>query len=626
MQSHNKLFSNKIKRLIFSVAIIITLTIITVIVEITLVTVAANIVAITFVYLMISKPFSDLEKFAQIAEQISQGDIHVDLPKKSNDEAGQAIDALSNIVNSLNVVRNNFVDMTKNTGAGKTHYRINDTRLVGLFGEITQKANDLISDFEFTLDQLSTPYVLITGDMKVMHVNKSTRKLMSMESVGWDKIVGRHVDDFLNVNISKNHATIKAFRESSTEHAELQIKSASGKVHDFEYFCATYSFEDGSSGAILLFEDLTNIRESQRYTSKLTSYRNKRSGILTETMISNIEQGNLSISFPKSEFDEDTRELAQEQDAMESSLQKAMLIIKGYIDEINSILAMLSSGDLTVSINRMYVGDFASIKDSINNISNSFSKTISEISTASEQVLLGATQLSASAINLASGASEQASSVEELNYTIEMINHQTTQNAENAKEATTLSDKSTQYAGEGNSAMQKMLDAMKGIKESSSNISLIIKTIQEIAFQTNLLALNAAVEAARAGEHGRGFSVVAEEVRSLANRSQEAANETTGMIEDSIKRVDTGSGIAETTADALNKIVTSADEVLQIINSISTSSRKQTEAIGQVINGLDQISSVVQSNSAVSEETAAAAEELNSQAELLRQLVSYFKL
>jgi len=297
-----------------------------------------------------------------------------------------------------------------------------------------------------------------------------------------------------------------------------------------------------------------------------------------------------------------------------------------YVHEISDALGSIADGDLTRRSIMKFDGDFNIIGKSINIIAETLQKTMTEISVASEQVLSGANQISTTATHLANGASEQASSVEELNASIELINQKTTRNADNAEEASNLSNQSSQHAGEGNEAMQKMLEAMQGIKVSSGNISKIIKTIQDIAFQTNLLALNAAVEAARAGEHGRGFAVVAEEVRNLAVLSQEAATETTGLIEDSIIRVDTGSGIAGKTADALNNIVASADEVLQIINGISVSSKEQAEALGQVIIGLGQISSVVQSNSAVSEETAAAAEELNSQAELLRELVSYFRL
>ena len=309
-----------------------------------------------------------------------------------------------------------------------------------------------------------------------------------------------------------------------------------------------------------------------------------------------------------------------------NSINKVIDTLNSYIAEISSSMQTIAKGDLTTKITREYVGDFGYIKDSINNISESLNKTMTDILLASEQVLTGAEQISVSAMNLANGASEQASSVQELNDSIDIINEQTRQNAENAQDADTISNRSAQNAQEGNKAMKQMLNAMQEIKESSGNISNIIKTIQDIAFQTNLLALNASVEAARAGEHGKGFTVVAYEVRSLAGHSRQAAEETTGLIEDSIGRIDIGSGIAESTAEALDVIVTNANEVLAIINSISASSREQAEAVSHVSTSLGQISSVVQSNSAVSEEAAAAAEELNSQAEHLKQLVSYFKL
>ncbi|MCL1882985.1 MAG: methyl-accepting chemotaxis protein [Defluviitaleaceae bacterium] len=309
-----------------------------------------------------------------------------------------------------------------------------------------------------------------------------------------------------------------------------------------------------------------------------------------------------------------------------NAFDETIVSTASYVNELGDVLSKIAGGDLGVRILREYVGSYNLIKGSVNEIQSTLHKTMSEISVASGQVLSGATQISTSATDLSSGTQQQASSIQELNASIDMINEQTKQNSENTHEANILSNKSTESAKEGNEAMQQMLEAMTKIKESSGNISKVIRVIQDIAFQTNLLALNAAVEAARAGEHGKGFAVVAEEVRNLAARSQEAATETTGMIEDSIKRVDTGSGIAETTARALDEIVSSANEVLQIINNISASSKEQAEAVGQVSIGLGQISNVVQNNSAVSEETAAAAEELNAQAELLQQLVSYFKL
>jgi len=308
------------------------------------------------------------------------------------------------------------------------------------------------------------------------------------------------------------------------------------------------------------------------------------------------------------------------------SVNETLNGISSYINELEEVLARTAEGDLCNNINRNYVGSFDLIKRSVNHINRTLHKTMTDISVVSEQVLSGAKQISTSAADLANGAQQQASSVQELNASIDMINTQTQQNANSAATASDLSNQSTINAQEGNESMKQMLEAMLHIKNSSNDISKIIKTIQDIAFQTNLLSLNAAVEAARAGEHGKGFNVVAEEVRNLARRSQEATVSTTNLIEDSIGRVESGAIIADSTSTSLDIIVKDVREVMEIINNISLASKEQAEAVAQVSVGLHQISNVVQSNSAVSEETAAASQELNSQAEMLQQLVSYFKL
>ena len=249
-----------------------------------------------------------------------------------------------------------------------------------------------------------------------------------------------------------------------------------------------------------------------------------------------------------------------------------------------------------------------------------------DINIASEQVAEGAKQVSDSSIHLSQGAMEQSSTIEELTASMEEISSQTELNAQHANQASELAKDAKSNAEKGHSQMKEMLMAMDEINESSIKISKVIKVIDDIAFQTNILALNAAVEAARAGQHGKGFAVVADEVRSLAARSASAAKETTDMIEGSIKKAEDGTKIAKETANALDKIVEGIEHVAAIISDIANASNEQAIGIRQVSEGIIQVSHVVQSNSATSEEIAAASEELSSQAVMLKETVNQFKL
>jgi methyl-accepting chemotaxis protein len=311
---------------------------------------------------------------------------------------------------------------------------------------------------------------------------------------------------------------------------------------------------------------------------------------------------------------------------MINNCEHAFVSTQSYVEEISDILAKMSAGDLRTTITREYLGSFDLIKQSLNNINKTLNNTMTEISSAADHVLAGASEISNASMSLANGSSTQAASVEELNTSVEVIRSLVSNNITTVETAANLSNKSTESAKSGNDSVAEMLDAMGKIKESSTSISGINKVIQDIAFQTNLLALNASVEAARAGEHGKGFAVVADEVRMLAGRSQEAAAETTQLIQDSITRVDKGHTIAEQTAEALGIIMKNVSEVSQVMSNVSTSSLQQDEAAQVTTEGIIKIANVAHDHSASSQETAAAAQELNSQAEMLRNLVAFFKL
>lgn len=297
-----------------------------------------------------------------------------------------------------------------------------------------------------------------------------------------------------------------------------------------------------------------------------------------------------------------------------------------YVSEISSVLSEVGKGNLDIAITADYRGNFMEIKDSLNNIIFSLSQIMGDINNAADQVASGSRQVSDGSQTLSQGSTEQAGSIEELTASITEIASQTKQNAVNANQASELATEVKDNAVKGNRQMREMLNSMVEINQSSSNISKIIKVIDDIAFQTNILALNAAVEAARAGQHGKGFAVVAEEVRSLAVRSADAAKGTTDLIEGSINKVEIGTKLANETAEALEEIVTGIEKAANLVGNIATASNEQATGIAFINKGIEQVSKVVQNNSATAEESAAASEELSGQAELLKEMVGRFKI
>ncbi len=297
-----------------------------------------------------------------------------------------------------------------------------------------------------------------------------------------------------------------------------------------------------------------------------------------------------------------------------------------YINEISGVLRQIAAGNLVFELTLNYEGEFAKVKQALEEISLSLNDTLGQINQAADQVSSGSDQVSSGAQALSQGATEQASSIEELAATINEISTQVKDTAANANEVRRQTDETGGQVATSNEQMQEMIAAMTEISDKSGQISRIIKTIEDIAFQTNILALNAAVEAARAGEAGKGFAVVADEVRNLASKSSEASKSTAALIEGTVQAVEKGTEIANATAESLFAVVESTKGVVASVDKIASAADQQADSIAQVTLGIDQISSVVQTNSATAEESAAASEELSSQAQVMKTLVGRFKL
>jgi methyl-accepting chemotaxis protein len=296
------------------------------------------------------------------------------------------------------------------------------------------------------------------------------------------------------------------------------------------------------------------------------------------------------------------------------------------LDDLAGMMSSLATGDLTQRISAEYQGMFGKLKTDANMMAERIGATIGEIKASAREVTNASAEISTSTTDLSQRTEEQAASLEETSASMEEISATVKKNAENAQAANTSASGTRTVADRGGQVVAKAVEAMAKIEDSSRKISDIIGVIDEIARQTNLLALNAAVEAARAGEAGRGFAVVASEVRSLAQRSSQAAKDIKDLITNSNGQVKDGVDLVNRAGTALTEIVESIKTVASIVADIANASAEQASGIEQVNKALTQMDEVTQQNSALVEENAATAKTLEHQAKAMDERVAFFKL
>lgn len=308
------------------------------------------------------------------------------------------------------------------------------------------------------------------------------------------------------------------------------------------------------------------------------------------------------------------------------SMRKSIRILGTYVDDIDRSMKLFSEGNFDVHPEVEWRGDFVGILNSFMAFQASMAGTIKGIQNVSNEVSGAAEQVASSSNDLADGATNQAAVVEELTATVTGVSEQVEKNSQSAKEISVKVDELGNAISESNGKMHEMVDSMHEISEASKEIDKIITTINEIASQTNLLALNASIEAARAGEAGKGFAVVANQVNVLADQSAQAAKESATLIETSVKAVEKGMVIAGQTAAQLEEVAENSKLITTEVTNIAETLETQTTEIKQINEEIEQINDVVQTNSATSEECAAASQEMSSEAESLREMIRKFKV
>jgi methyl-accepting chemotaxis protein len=294
------------------------------------------------------------------------------------------------------------------------------------------------------------------------------------------------------------------------------------------------------------------------------------------------------------------------------------------LDTMVDVVDQMATGNLSLKVSKVSEKDKLAL--AVRGMLEKLNKSMVIVKETAEQVSAGSEQLADSSQSLSQGATEQASSLEQITSSMVEIASQSRANAENAEQASRLANDGKKSGELSREKMQEMVRSVSEINDSSREIAKIIKVIDDIAFQTNLLALNAAVEAARAGKHGKGFAVVAEEVRNLAARSAKAAKETAELIENSVKKVEEGTKIADQTSESLVQIITGSAKVADYLAEIAAASNEQAMGVEQINTGLSQVDKVTQSISANAEESAAASQELSAQALKLTEVLANFRL
>ena len=588
------------------------------------ITVVLIAVAVVLAVYMISKITKPIAQLTHAANQMATGNLSVNFNTNRHDEIGQLAQSFSAVQGTLSMVIDQIQQRSEEIVSGDLLGSNRDFVAPGDFNQILEGVNDVSASLINYLDEMSMGIVLLDANMGITFANRHNRER------GFDPVAlrGKTISDVMPTEFSQTiEQSFHTAAQTGSGSYSLTMPLPTGGVMSANHTSVAIRDKNGRIAAYMNFGvDVSDLSMAQLKEEKINTFKTREAENIVSALQAGLGQGVLAFDFVPQQSDTDTHEAAQAYQAIAQTITQSVAFIKSYVDESNATLTAIASGDLTGKIGREYIGDFVAMKASINDITTRLNTTLTDIAQTSKQVLAGAGQISKSAASLSTGAQAQAVSVQKLNDTMSMISEQTQQNADHATTAQALSNKSTQTAQGGSEAMEQMVHAMEAIREASHNISQIVSTVQNIAFQTNLLSLNASVEAARAGEHGRGFAVVAEEVRTLAGRSQQAASQTTTLIQDSISRVESGGEIAQTTSDSLSAIVSSASEVLSVISQISEASREQAQGIREISEGLANISQVTQTNSAVSQETAAASDALNAQAEALQRLVGYFKL
>ena len=539
---------------------------------------------LTLVMLMgVLKRFKQIEKLMRAVDELVKGniDVHIDYQFDKMDSANTLAINLTKLRDTLKRMIKDIDNMSLLHSMGKID-RVIDTRTyTGAYADLAKNVSHMGQEYaKMTNDMIRSLNNFASGDFRVeldTYEGDKAALNKSMEALRYNL-----------VTVNKEIATVIDIAKSGDLH------------HTLEYDIFEGSWRDMTIGLnSLLAEFLRPINEAKEVLKKLSD------GDLSAKMVGDYKGDFLDIKH-----------------AINDSTSR----IQAYISEISTVLAKVAKDNLDTKIESYFYGDFFEIKEDVNNIIKKFNAMLNEIQMASENTSGLSAEISNTSHVVAEGAREQSGYIQALEVSMARVNTQADENSENSYNALQNSDQLKESALEATNQMDNMLLSMESIKQSSEDISGIVKIVEGITLQTNLLAINATVEAARAGEAGKGFAVVSEEVRSLSQRVGNATNEIRKLVEESIERVNQGNDIAKQSDEALREIVEKSVLVAENIELIQKSSKEQVKDILKVSNEVSKIADVVATNSEKTIQLAAASGELDTLAAGLEDMTASFKV
>ena len=524
----------------------------------------------------ISRPIIKIE---QQARRIAKGDFSVSCQLTGNDEIGKLSNYFCELKNTMEAVIEETVGFAYIVREkGDTDHRIDESKFEGSFKEMVTQINLLINGF--------------VSDIR--DVNRILQNIGDGNfDIGMRKLPGKR--GYLNkyINELKNN-----LNNIISEISQLANRASEGEL-------TTSNSNLKGEWAKMLFS-INNLIES------------------IDGPLSDIER-NVEI-MAKGDFSCLNGEYKGVFKRLQSACNLVNTTAQSYVDELGLVLRAIAEGDMTVSLKQNYVGSYKPIEEAIKVILDNLNSALGDVRFTVDNAVNEINQINEKSKVLADGVTRQTSHIQTLSETIKAIHEKAEQsnaNAESANEGVKITKGRVE---QGDKAVQQMSDVMNKVRESSESISRIISVINNISFQTNLLALNASVEAARAGEHGKGFSVVAEEVRSLAGRSQVSAKETEDIVSNDLRYVSEGLKAVGDVVTSFETIAANIGEISTLISDIADIATSQLASVSGVNTSVAEINQVVKISAQTAQEFAQTSSELSEQAETLRQKIAFFKL